>query len=127
MPSLIGTPVAANYQKAQPSTMFGTRELAFLQINLDGNVESGYTNSDSLYAQAIRGLQSVCELYAVGTPNGSWFTAVVAATTAPYNNGQHAQDGNTVSAIENAISATTDTSCTVWNARLNGANIENNC
>lgn len=128
MPSLIGTPVAANYNKAQPSTTFGTRELLFLQVDMGTNVETGYTNSDSLYAKAIRGLQSTCELYGVGTPNGNWFTAIAAANTAALNEGQSAGDGDTISDIRNAVEASTgENSVTVWNARLNGGGLENNC
>lgn len=127
MPSLIGTAVAANYAKAQPSTQFGTRELLFLQIDMNADVETGYTASDSLYAKAIRGLQTTVELYGVGEPNGNWFTAIASANTAPLNEGQGAGDGDTVNAIQNAINATCNTGCTVWNARLRGGNIENNC
>ena len=127
MPSLIGTAVAANYAKAQPSTQFGTRELLFLQVDMGGDVETGYTASDSLYAKAIRGLQTTVELYGVGTPNGNWFTAIASANTAPLNAGQAVADGGRVTAIENAINAAAGVSCSVFNGFLNGSNIENDC
>lgn len=127
MPSLVGTSAAANYLKASPTTKMGTRELLFLQIDMNTDVETGYTDSNSLYAKAIRGLELVCEVYAIGTPNGNWFTAVVAADTAPLNANQAPQDGSRVTAIETAVNSATSASSNVWNAFLNGSNIENDC
>jgi hypothetical protein len=127
MPSLIGTPVAANYAKAQPSTTFGTRELLFLQVDMNTDVQTGYTDSDSLYAKAIRGLQTQVELYGVGTPQGNWFVAIASSNTAPLNDGQGIADGNRVGRLEDAIDDTAGVSCNVWNSRLRGDNLENNC
>lgn len=97
MPSVIGTDpnsgvnVAANYLKAQPSTRFGTRELVVAVITVD-NVElaTGYQLSNSDFSKAIRTIQNIGELYAVGTPvnnegNGT-FTVLLSGETLGDNN-----------------------------------------
>ena len=123
MPSLIGTPVAANYNKAAPSTTFGTRELAFFVVDCDNDIETGYTDSDSRFAKVIRGLQSRVELFAIGTPNGSQVTVIAAATTAPFGDGEAAGDGGRNSVLEAAVNEAADEDCNVWNAYLSGDDI----
>jgi hypothetical protein len=120
MPSLIGTPVAANYSKAQPSTTFGTRELAVFVVDCDNNIENNYEDSNSRFAQVIRGLQSRLELYIVGRPSGSFVTVIASATTAPFPEGRTAGDGNRNGLLEDAVNAAADEDCYVWNAALNG-------
>ena len=86
MPSVIGTDsnsgvnVAANYLKARPSTRFSTRQLAFVEVQIT-NVQNNYQDSDSNYSRAIRGLQVVAEVYAVGVPASGYFMAVIAQDT----------------------------------------------
>jgi hypothetical protein len=134
MPDLTGTDFSRNYEKAQPSSQFGTRELSYFQVVMNTNVETDYEESDSLYAQAVKALQQRIELYAVGRPNGSWFTVIASANTAPFNidavtkqQNQANQDGYRVDALEAIIDNACGVSCHVWNARLNGSEIENNC
>ena len=112
--------VARNYQKTQDTTTLGTRQLAFLVIDMNQNVENDYLLPNSLYAQAVRGLQQCTELYVIGRPDGNWFTAVVAAGTAPFNNGQSLGDGNRIYAIEDYINAAANAEVEVWNAELSG-------
>ena len=91
MPSVIGTDsgsgvnVAANYLKARPSTRFSTRQLAFVEVQIT-NVQNNYQDSDSNYSRAIRGLQVVAEVYAVGVPASGYFMAVIAQDTDGANN-----------------------------------------
>lgn len=134
MPDLTGTDFARNYEKAQPSSQFGTRELSYFQVDMNTNVETDYEDSDSLYAQAVKALQQRIELYAVGRPDGNWFTVIASANTAPFNidavtkqQNQANQDGNRVSALEAIIDNACGVTSNVWNARLNGDDIENNC
>ena len=128
MADLTGTDFARNYEKAQPSSLFGTRELAYLTIDMNTNVSNNYLEPHSLYEQAIKGLQQRVEIYAVGRPSGNWFTAIVSATTAPFNidsvtkqQTQQNQDGERITALEEVIDMTCDTSCRVWNALLSGS------
>jgi hypothetical protein len=116
-----------NGLKTQPSTTFGTRQLLFLQVDMNTDVATGYLNSDSLYSQAIRAMQTVCEVYGVGLPNGEYFTALAAFDTAPMNDGQSAGDGDRITEIETAIDDATGSSCHVWNGRLQGDYIWNDC
>ena len=123
MPSLIGTPVAANYSKAQPSTTFGTRELAVFVVDCDNNIETDYEDSDSRFAQVIRGLQTRLELYVVGRPSGTMVTVIASATTAPFPAGRSVGDGNRNSLLEDAVNAAANEDCVVWNAELRGGNL----
>jgi hypothetical protein len=104
MPSLIGvggaTGIAANYLKASPSTKFGTRELVHALITID-NVNL-YTNSDlsdSNFSQAIRAIQTIAEIYAVGTPadneGSSTFTVILSADTLADDNYGQVSDFDT--------------------------------
>lgn len=107
-------------------TNFATRTVAFLQVDMGTDVEADYNEVGSLYQKAVQGLQQLGELYGLGRPNGNWFVAIVSADTFPMD-GQLPASGNTLTSAEDAINSATGGSCTVWNARLNGSSIENNC
>ena len=100
--------VARNYQKTQDTTTLGTRQLAFLVVDMGQDVATDYLLPNSLYSQAVRGLQQCTELYVIGRPSGNLFTVVVAATTAPFGEGQAVGDGNRVSYIEDRVNAATN-------------------
>jgi hypothetical protein len=81
MPSLLGTTVAANYGKmtAQQTygvgevySNFGTRQLAFFKIalaNVNNDGAGGtYTDANSLFSKAVRGLQLNTEVYYISAP-----------------------------------------------------------
>ncbi len=83
MPSLVGSTVAANYLKAAPSSQFGTRHLAVLNIAI-ADVFVDYANADSLFSKSVRALQQTAEVSAVFTPvDGSpdSFNVVIATDT----------------------------------------------
>ena len=107
-------------------TNFATRTVAFLQVDMGTDVETNYNHVGSLYQKAVQGLQQIGELYGLGQPNGNWFTAIVSADTFPLD-GQLPQSGNDLASAKAAVDSATGGSCTVWNARVNGSNIENNC
>jgi hypothetical protein len=116
--------VARNYQKTQDTTTLGTRQLAFLVVDVNQNVETDYLLPNSLYSQAVRGLQQCTELYVIGEPNGENFTVVVAAGTAPFGEGQAVGDGNRVQYIEERVNAAIGGgNVRVWNAKLRGNNL----
>jgi len=127
MADLTGTSFARNYVKAAATSTMGTRELAYFQVDMNTDVETNYTDSNSLYAQAIRGLQTVVELYAIGIPNGQEFTVIAAADTAPYDSGDAPGDGNRNAKLEAVVNAATGESSRIFNGLLNGWNIENDC
>ena len=84
MPSLIGTNVTVNYLKTKPSTMFGTRDLVFLEISFKNEnsydidltkafarttgFAGTFLNADSYLSRVIRTVQEFAEIYAVGRP-----------------------------------------------------------
>jgi hypothetical protein len=128
MADLTGTDFSRNYEKTFPSSLFGTRELAYLVVEMNTNVYNNYLDSGSLYEQAIKALQQRAEIYAVGRPDGEFFTVIASATTLPFNvdaltkqQNQHNQDGERIAALEEVINTTCDVNCRVWNAVLNGS------
>lgn len=134
MADLTGTDFSRNYEKAQPSSQFGTRELSYFQVDMNTNVETdllgSYLNSGSLFEQAVKALQQRIEIYAVGRPAGALFTVIASASTAPFNidsvtkqQNQNNQDGQRVTALEAIINTTCGVICNVFNGELLGSNI----
>ena len=80
MPSLVGTTVAANYLKADPSSQFGTRQLSVLNIAQSG-VDTDFADADSLYSKSVRALQQTAEVYAIFTPTSGAFNVIIATDT----------------------------------------------
>lgn len=78
--------VADNWQKAAPSTTFGTPALDFYVVDMGTDVETDWDESNSLFSKAVRGIQLVANLYFVGKPNGNYFTVGVASGTCPDRN-----------------------------------------
>jgi hypothetical protein len=122
--------------KTQPITTLGTKQLLFLQVDMQTDVATDYLNHDSLYNRAIRGMQTACEVSGVGIPKGELFTALVplwmccrclslsAFDTAPID-GRHAEDHFRIADIEKAINdATGLTNVRVSNGLLAGWDIE---
>jgi hypothetical protein len=72
--------ITANYLKTKPSTRFSTRQLAFVEIEVTG-CHTNYANPDSLYSRAVRGVQAVAEIFAVGAPATNKFMVVIAQDT----------------------------------------------
>lgn len=102
MADLIGTTVANNYQKASPSSLFGTRDLVFVSVVADNGGDSNidftqqkfeitgptagaytgeYTDADSYFSRAIRALQGYAELFFVGTPDATGFVVAISSDT----------------------------------------------
>jgi hypothetical protein len=109
MPSLIGstgsdgttaTGVAANYLKMTPQdtyatgaefSNFGTRNLRLLKVVTTGGTNDltkgadgatgTYKDQNSVFARAVRALQTMGEVYLVGQPDGTTFMALVSADT----------------------------------------------
>ena len=73
--------VTANYLKIKPSTRFATRQLTFFDVQVNGCATNPY-DPNSVYSQAVRGVQVAAEIYAVGEPASDHFIVVVAADTA---------------------------------------------
>jgi hypothetical protein len=128
MPDLYSnTALAGNTRKTVDTTKFGTRELSFHQVEGVTGAGTNYTDSNSIFYKAVRALQEQVEIYAVGTPSGDNFTVVIAADTCPYPAGRSNGDGNTNSRLEGIIDAACGTNCTVWNTKLIGNYLANDC
>lgn len=111
--------VSDNWQKAQPSTTFGTPALDFYVVDLGVDVATNYGNSNSLFARAVRGIQLVANLYMVGQPSGNAFTIAVASGTCPGRNPGAITGTN--SNLEDAVDAATGASSSVYYAAFDGS------
>ena len=126
MPSLVGTTIARNYEKAIETSKMGTRQLALLVVDMNTDVYTGYTDSNSLFAKAVRSLQTAVEMYVVFPPAssaGEIFTILVAADTLPQDAGDEAGDGNKINNVSTIVGNATGASVNVWNASIDGDSI----
>lgn len=111
--------VSANWQKAAPSTTFGTPALDFYVIDMNVDVETDWDESNSTFAKAIRGIQMVANLYMVGRPNNENFTIAVASNTCPGRN--PGADSGTNNILEAAINEAAGVECSAFYAAFNGS------
>lgn len=129
MPSLYSnTALAGNTRKTVDSTTFGTRDLVFLQIDAQQDIETNYTASGSVFAELIQCLQQAVEIYGVGIPNGQEVTVVVNRQTVPFAAGEEADAGGQVAALEDLLDASATFSNTrVFHGKMSGWGIQNDC
>jgi hypothetical protein len=123
------TALAGNTRKAVDSTTFGTRDLVFLQIEISQNLETNYTASGSNFYKLIECLQQAVEIYGVGIPsNTDKVTVVVNRQTVPFGDGEEADAGGSVTALETLINAHPDLSgASVYHGKMEGWGIQNDC
>jgi hypothetical protein len=81
MADLYNTDLGGNSRKAQPSSLFGTRQLTFISLRLyeydlyidspteNAQATTSYLDSDSLYSKIVTTIQEVAELYYLSAPN----------------------------------------------------------
>jgi hypothetical protein len=127
MATLVGETTARHYEKAVQTSLMGTRELAYIQVDMNTDVATDYTEPNSLYAKAIKGLQAAIEIYAVGRPSGTYFTVIAASDTLPRDPGDYLADGDRNSILEDAVDAATGANSRVFDGILTGWNIDNDC
>ena len=113
--------VSDNWQKAAPSTTFGTPALDFYVVDLNTDVVTGWSASNSLYAKAIRGIQLVANLYMVGAPVGNAFTIAVVSNTCPGRNPGAISGTN--SALQDAVDSATGEESTVFYGAFQGTQL----
>jgi hypothetical protein len=107
----------------------GTRELAVLVIDMNTNVYTNYTASNSLFAKAIRSLETAVEIYAIFPPAasaGEIFTILVADDTIPQDAGESSGDGGANNTLTDILNDATGGSAVVWNAAIAGDSINYN-
>ncbi len=128
MPDLYSSDLGQNARKAVDTTQFGTRDLVFLQIDAQQDIETGYTTSGSVFHELIQCLQQSVEIYGVGIPNGQEVTVVVNRQSVPFSGSEEADAGGNVSALEDLINASaTFSGVNVFHGKMNGWSIENDC
>jgi len=110
--------VSDNWQKAAPSTTFGTPAIDFYVVDLGADAETNWSASNSRFAKAVRGVQLVANLYMVGQPGGNAFTIAVASGTCPGRNPGAITGTN--SALEAAINEAAGVECSVYYGAFDG-------
>ena len=144
MPSLIGTNIARNHERAIMESAFGTRKVATYVVNLT-DVGVDFWNPSSTFAKALLGIQTVAEIFSVGYPTTNAFVITVAFDTCPgaidpwpagfawgdalstTGAPSTASKNGVNAALTAAVDEATGGSSNVYNARFNGASLEYNC
>ena len=120
--------IGQNARKTVDSTTFGTRDLVFLQIDAEQDIATNYTASDSVFNELIQCLQQAVEIYGVGIPSGQRVTVIVNRQSVPFGEGEEADAGGTVSALEDLINASaTFSGVDVFHGKMDGWDIQNDC
>jgi len=119
--------VVANYLRAIPTTRLSTRQLQFFEVSVAG-AGTNPTLSNSVFSQAVRGIQAQAEVIAVGSPSGSNFMIVVSADTANDGNYSDVLDNYSnalARTLQDAVNASTGLSSTVSYKVLYGSGFDN--
>lgn len=118
-----------NGLKTQPSSTFGTPELEFIVVTITDseantfNAEGEYADSNSAYSKAVRGLQTVGEVFAVFEPSADRFTAIMHSNTLPKDDGETAGDGGANNLLTDILSDVVGFAVVAWAAELTGDNL----
>ena len=106
MPDLSSTVLGNNYRRMTPTTTtggeyysnFGTRQLAWFKVELANlNNADNFTDANSVFAKAVRGLQLNTEVYFVSKPVSTttdYFVVAVANDTTPDNSKEDGSDNS---------------------------------
>lgn len=127
MPSLVGSTIARNFEKALETSVLGTRRLNFYKVTAvhsaapvdftKGTIAGtgSYITAASPFAKAILALQGFVELYYIAEPGTEGFLFAVAVDTANGAAVGTNVDGTTFGAAEAAVKAAigADTSVTI--------------
>jgi hypothetical protein len=113
--------VSDNWQKAAPSSTFGTPALDFYVVDVGADVETNWSASNSRFAKAVRGIQLVANLYMVGAPGGNAFTIAVVSNTCPGRNPGAITGTN--SALEAAVNEAAGAESSVYYAAFDGTTL----
>ena len=106
MANLYNTDLGGNSRKAQPSSLFGTRQLKFIYIKLyeydlyidnpveDHQATTSYLDSNSLYSKIVTAIQEVSELYYLSAPNEIDRYGFIFAVAADTGQWQYSEQGD---------------------------------
>lgn len=75
--------ITDNYLRVFPVNSMGTPDIGYFVVDMGLDVETDYTDYNSLYSQAVRALQLKTDLYMVGVPNGNIFTFAARVSSIP--------------------------------------------
>jgi len=110
------TTVGANYQKAVTPFAYGIRELQWYKVQFTG-VGTNPGNANSVYAQVLRGIQSVAEVHYSQTTAANFMVVAISKGTEETKTTDDAlTNANAVADLEAAIEAVTGNGATVTTA-----------
>jgi hypothetical protein len=107
------TTVGANYQKPADPFAYGIRDLTWIKVQFTG-IGTNPTLANSVYAQTLRGLQNVAEVWFSATTAANFAVFAVSAGTLETKESDDAlTNGNAYASIEAAIEAVTGNGATI--------------
>lgn len=113
--------LSPNAKKVAPGSQQGTPELQFILVAASENFSTGYTASNSIFAQAVIVIQGFMETYIVGTPGANGFVVAVHKNTANnYDADNETQGYGKLEAALNAITGVSNASVTNLTLTNNG-------
>lgn len=85
--------LSPNAKKVTPGSQQGTPALQFILVAANENFSTGYTASNSIFAQAVTVIQGFAETYIVGTPGAAGFVVAINENTANSFDADGTEDG----------------------------------
>ena len=103
-----------------PTSTIQGREFFWVVVNTNVDVGTDFDEIGSNFQKLITALQQVAELHVIGKPNGQHVTFALSLNTTP---GAGPFDNTTIGELETAIDDSTGWSVSVYDAEINGQNI----
>jgi len=103
-----------------PTSTIQGREFFWVMIDANVDIETDFDTIGSNFQKLITALQQVAEMHIIGRPNGQLVTIALSMNTTP---GSGEYSSTSIGALETAIDDSTGWSTSVYDAQLDGNNI----
>jgi hypothetical protein len=103
-----------------PTSTIQGREFFWVVVDADNDLETDFDTIGSNFQKLVTALQQVAEMHIIGRPNGNYVTFALSMNTTP---GSGDFEVGTISALETAIDDATGWEVTVYDAQINGDDI----
>lgn len=104
-----------------PTSTIQGREFFWVVVDANTDVETNFDQIGSNFQKLVTALQQVAEMHIIGRPNGQLTTFALSLNTTP---GAGPFDYNTINELEDAINGSTGWSVSVYDAQIDGNNIQ---
>jgi hypothetical protein len=112
--------VAKTHGVTLPTSTIQGREFFWVVVDAGVDVESDFDTVGSNFQKLVTALQQVAEMHIIGIPNGQNVTFALSMNTTP---GAGPYDDTTISELETAINDSTGWSVDVYDAQINGGDL----